>query len=136
MSSYKLDPAATSTYGSTNLTDLTDFSYTEEGTETTLGTDGKPYLKGSFIGDISYNITVNGIDPKLAVHIGEVETLTLKGAELTNGSGVAAGTAVFTFANAVCTSVNPGVNHIGNSTISMTFRSVSSDGAASSLTVA
>lgn len=131
---YKLDPVATSTHGSTDLTSLSSFSYEKVGDETVLGSDGKPFIQGAYYDNLSYTVTVNGYDNNINIGVGDNETLTLKGSLRENGDGVGAGI-TFIFENAVCSGSSNTINHAGNSETSWTFRVVSTDGAADPLTV-
>lgn len=135
---YKLDPAAVSTFGSVNMNGGQSFTVERTGEETTLGSDGKPFLQNSFMSDLSYTVSVELSENPKTVAVGDVGTLTLKAKARENGDGVTVTAMTFTSAasGAVVTSVNHTVNHAGNSTATINFRIVSTDGTTDPLTVA
>jgi hypothetical protein len=135
---YKLDPAASSTFGSTNLVGAQSFTVNRTGDETTLGSDGKPFIYGSFIDNLSYTISVELSENPKTIAVGDTGTLTLKAKERANGEGVSATVLTFTSGAslAVVTSVDHTVNHAGNSSATVNFRVVSTDGATDPITVA
>jgi len=135
---YKLDPASSSTFGSVNLVGAQSFTINRSGDETTLSSDGKPFIYGSFIDNLSYTVSVELSDNPKTIAVGDTGTLTLKAKERVNGEGVAAGVLTFTSGSslAVVTSVDHTVSHSGNSSATINFRIVSSDGAVDPLTVA
>jgi hypothetical protein len=135
MPSFKVDPASTNTFGAVTITDVNSFGFTRDGTETTFGSDGDPWLKGSYIGDMSYLVTVSSATINLAIKKGDVGSLSLRAKAQTNGSGTTGSTIVYTFANAVCLSNDITVNHMGNSEASLSFRAVSADGATDALAI-
>jgi hypothetical protein len=136
MSRFKLNPAAVSTFGSTNLTDAVSFSYNETGTTETLGTDGKPYIIYSQTGDIMHSCTVEGVDPEVNVSVGSTGTLTLRAiAQENGGSAVTANALVFTFANANVTDVSKTINHLASSTNTISFNCYSSNGTTSPVVI-
>jgi hypothetical protein len=135
---YKLDPAAASTFGSTDLVGAQSFTVNRTGDETTLASDGKPFAQGSFIDNLSYTISVELSQNPKTIKVGDTDTLILKAMERANGEGVSATVLTFTSvaSMAVVTSVDHTVNHAGNSTATINFRVVSADGAADPITVA
>lgn len=138
MATYKLDPASSSTFGSVNLIGAQSFTVNAVGDETTLGSDGKPFVQGSFIDNLSYTVSVESSDAMKTIKVGDAATLTLKAKERVNGEGVAAGVMTFTSASnaAVCTGIDNTVNHAGLSSYTANFRVVSADGTTDCLTVA
>lgn len=136
MTTYKADPASSSTFGSTNLVGLQSFTINGEGDETVYGSDGKPFAQGSFIDNLSYTVSVVLAD-KVAAKVGDTGTLTLKAAGRANGESVS-GTMTFTSAatQAVVTSTSDTVNHAGISERTINFRVVSADGTTDPITVA
>lgn len=138
MATYKLNPSAVSTFGSTNLTGGVSFTINRVGDETVLGTDGKPFAHGAFLDNLSYTASVEVTENPKGITVGDLGTLTLRGVERANGDGVTATVITFTSAAsaAVVTSVDHTVNHSGNSTATINFRIISADGTTDPLTVA
>jgi hypothetical protein len=135
---YKLDPTAFSTFGSVNLEGAQSFTLNRVGDESLLQSDGKPFVMGSFIDNLSYTVSVELSQNLKTVAVGDVNTLTLRAKERKNGEGVDTGALTFTSAanGAIVTSVDHVVNHSGNSTCTVNFRIVSVDGTTDPLTVA
>jgi len=135
---YKLDPGSFSTFSGTNLEGAQSFTLNSTGDETTLGSDGKPFLMGSFIDNLTYTISVELSQNNKTFKVGDVGALVLKAKERANGEGVASGVLTFTSAanSAVLLSIDHTVSHAGNSSYSVNFRIVSSDGTTDPLTVA
>lgn len=135
---YKLDPANASTFAGINLAGAQSFTVNRTGDETTLASDGKPFMQGSFIDNLSYTISVELSQNPKTIAVGDTGTLVLKAMERANGEGVSAVALTFTSvaSMAVVTSVDHTVSHAGNSTATINFRVVSEDGAADPITVA
>jgi hypothetical protein len=135
---YKLNPAAVSTFESVNLEGGQTFTINRVGDETTLSSDGKPFVQGSFIDNLSYTISVECSQNLKTLAVGDTGLLTLKAVERVNGEGVAVGVLTFTSAAAaaVVLSVDHTVNHAGNSSCTVNFRVVSLDGITDPITVA
>jgi hypothetical protein len=138
MATYKLDPAASSTFGSTNLVGAQSFTINAVGDEATLSSDGKPFVIGSFIDNLSYTVSVEMSDVPKTVKVGDTGTLTLKAKARVNGEGVDSGSLTFTSAasGAVVNGVDNTVNHAGNSSCTINFRVVSADGTTDPISVA
>jgi hypothetical protein len=138
MATYKLDPAASSTFGSVNLIGAQSVTVNAVGDETTLSSDGKPFVIGSFIDNLSFTCSVEMTDVPKTITVGDTGTLTLKAKARVNGEGVDTGVLTFTSAasGAVVTGIDYTVNHAGNSSCTINFRVVSTDGTTSPLTVA
>jgi hypothetical protein len=138
MATYKLDPAAASTFGSVNLVGAQSFSIEFAADETVLGSDGKPFIQGAFYDNLSYTVSVEMSDAPKTDKVGDVATLTLKAKARVNGEGVDTGVLTFTSAasGAVCSGVTHTVNHAGNSSCTVSFRLVSADGTTDPCTVA
>jgi hypothetical protein len=134
---YKLDPANASTFAGTNLAGAQSFTVNRTGDETTLASDGKPFMQGSFIDNLSYTISVELSQNPKTIAVGDTGILILKAMERANGEGVSAVVLTFTsVATGVVTSVDHTVSHAGNSTATINFRVVSADGAADPIQVA
>jgi hypothetical protein len=142
---YKLNPTTASSFTPlspatfTTFTGAQSFTINRTGDETTLGSDGLPFMQGSFIDNLSYTVSVESTENFKALKVGDVGTLVLRSSERANGEGVHASN-VMTFTSetncAVCTSVDHTVNHAGNSTCTANFRVVSTDGTTDPITVA
>lgn len=127
---YKLNPTTASTFGSTDLVGCQSFTIAESADEVLLSSDGKPHVMSAFYDNVSATVTVEMSQPPKAIRVGDVGTLTLRGAERANGDGVGAGVLTFTSAasGAVVSGYDSTVSHAGNATCSVTFRLVSVDG--------
>jgi hypothetical protein len=136
MTTYKADPSASSTFGSTNLVGLQSFTINGEGDETIHGSDGKPFAIGAFYDNLKYTVSVV-LSDKVTAKVGDVGTLTLKAAGRALGEGVT-GTMTFTSAANMATvsSTSDTVNHAGVSERTINFTVVSADGTTDCLTVA
>jgi hypothetical protein len=144
-STFKLDPAAVSTFGSVNLTGGQSFSFERTGDTQTLSSDGKPFVQNVFVDNLSYTITVNLSDNEHGIKVGQTGILILKAKERKSGEDVTSDALVFTFGLAggtapaettcVCTSVSHTVNHAGNSETSINFQACSSDGSVDPLVI-
>lgn len=140
---YKLNPSTVSTF--TPLSPATfssfdgaqSFTVNRVGDETTLSSDGKPFLMGSFIDNLSYTVSIESSQNFKALKVGDVGTMVLYASERANGEGVSGNVLTFTSGTncAVCTSVDHTVNHAGNSSCTANFRIVSTDGTTDCLTV-
>ena len=135
---YKLDPASPSTFGGSNLDGAQSFTINRTGDETTLSSDGKPFVYGSFIDNLSYTVSVEFSQNPKSIAVGDTGTLVLKAKNRANGEGVGATALTFTSVSnaAVVTSVDHTVSHSGNSSATVNFRVVSADGTTDPITVA
>jgi hypothetical protein len=135
---YKLNPASPSSFGSVDLVGGQSFTINRTGDEQTLSSDGKPFVMGSFIDNLSYTVSVEMSQNPKTIAVGDTGTLTLKAVERVNGEGVSVTVLTFTSAAAaaVVTSVDHTVSHGGNSSSTVNFRVVSLDGTTDPITVA
>lgn len=135
---YKLHPTSLSTFSSTNLQGAQSFTINRVGDETTLSSDGKPFVYGSYLDNLSYTVSIELSENPKTITVGDTGTLTLRAAERANGEGISANVLTFTSGTnlAVVTSVDHTVNHSGNSSATINFRIVSTDGTTDPLTVA
>lgn len=118
---HRLDSANASTFGSTDLTSATEFSYDAVSQEVLLGTDGKSWVGGTFVDDLHYRVTVTVSDASILPGApGACEDLTLKAAERACGDGNAS-RLVYTFTNAVFQGSNRRVGHGGTAEVTLTF---------------
>jgi hypothetical protein len=137
-STFKLDPAAPSTFGATQLLGGQSFSFERSGDVATLSSDGSPFIKNIFIDNLTYTITVNMSDNEHSIKVGDTGILVLKAKERKSGEETTSDVLVFTFGLAggtapnettcVVTNVSHTVNHSGNSETSVQFQACSSDG--------
>jgi hypothetical protein len=127
---FKLDPANASTFAGTAMPGAQSFTMNAVGDETTLSSDGKPFVMGSFIDNLSYTVAVEFSQNPKSLLVGDTGVLILKAVERQNGEGV--GSTSFTVTSgtacAVITSIDHTVSHSGNSSATVNFRVVSVDG--------
>ena len=135
---YKLHPTSLSTFGSTNLQGAQSFTINRVGDETTLSSDGKPFVYGSYLDNLSYTVSIELSENPKTITVGDTGTLTLRAAERANGEGISANVLTFTTGTnlADVTNVDHTVNHSGNSSATINFRIVSVDGSTDPLAVA
>lgn len=118
---YKIDPAGENKFGTADLTDLTSFTYDEEGEEVLHNTDGSEFAGGAFVDDKRYRVAVNGSDVSVRPSVGDTGDLVLVARERANGDGTTGGALTFTFTGAVCVGTTGGVNHGGVSETTYNF---------------
>lgn len=127
--SFKLNPTDTFKIGTDQVTGIQTLSYTKEGTETLLGSDGLAYLHGAFVGDISYTVEVEFTDVSFEFSTGEClgafELNIIQNACL-DASGQT--TVKYAFARGIVSNARVQTNHIGNSSGTATIRVTSADG--------
>lgn len=134
---YKIHPTTASTFTPLSpatfsaMDGIQSFTINYTGDESTLSSDGKPFMQGSFIDNISATVAIEFSKNPKALKVGDVGTMVLNGAERANGEGIHVSNKItFTTGTncAICTSVDHTVNHAGNSTATANFRIVSVDG--------
>ena len=135
---YKLSPTQVSTFGSVNLDGAQSFSVSSVGDETLLSSDGKPCSTGVFYDNLRFTVSVELSQNPKTINVGDTGVLTLRAAERVNGEGVSAVVLTYTSgtAMAVVSSVESTVSHSGNSTATVNFTIVSTDGSTLGLTIA
>jgi hypothetical protein len=129
---YKLSPTTASTFGSIDLIGCQSVTVSESADETLLQSDGKRTTINAFYDNLTATASVELTQPPKTIRVGDVGTLTLRGAERATGDGVSA--VVYTMTSvasgAVVSSFDTTISHGGNSTCTIVFRMVSIDGSA------
>jgi hypothetical protein len=126
---YKLNSAAANTFKTVTIDSLTQFSIEQQGDETTLSADGFTNIQRAYIDNLSYIVTLQGMNTAKDVKVGECGALVLNAVERVDcATGGTADTITFTFSNALCTGVTKTVNHTAQSETSYTFRCFKPDG--------
>jgi hypothetical protein len=132
---YKLDSAKANTFNTVTFDSLTQFSIEQQGDEITLSADGFTNIQRAYIDNLSYIVTVQGMNTAKDVKVGDCGALVLNAVERVDcATGGTADTITFTFSNALCTAASKTVNHTAQSETSYTFRCFRPDGA-DSLTI-
>lgn len=126
---YKLNSAVANTFKAAAIDSLTQFSIEQQGDETTLSADGFTNIQRAYIDNLSYIVTIQGMNTSKDIKVGDCGALVLNAVERVDcATGGTPDTITFTFSNALCTAVNKTVNHTAQSECTYTFRAFKPDG--------